>query len=81
MRNKTCKIGLSLAVALMLSSAALAAPETQLPAFETLDANVDGYISVEEAQEGKMLTDTFESADGNKDHMLDKVEYASVLAE
>ena len=81
MKKMARKISLSLAFALMLSGVALASTETQSASFEALDVNGDGYLSKEEAQEAKILTDAFELADVNKDNMLDQAEYASVASE
>jgi Ca2+-binding EF-hand superfamily protein len=81
MKKMVSKISLSLAFALMLSGIALASSESQLPSFETLDTNEDGYVTKEEAQEVKKLMDEFELADLNNDNMLDKTEYASITTE
>jgi Ca2+-binding EF-hand superfamily protein len=78
MKKMMRNISMCIASALMLSGVALAATETQPQSFETLDANEDGFISKEEAQEAKMMTDVFELADTNKDNMLDKAEYSQV---
>jgi hypothetical protein len=81
MKKMVSKISLSLAFALMLSGIALASSVSQLPSFETLDTNENGYVTKEEAQEVKKLMDEFELADLNNDNMLDKTEYASVTTE
>ncbi len=44
------------------------------PAFEELDANVDGAITSDEAQESWLAT-AFQSVDLNKDGVVDRNEY------
>ena len=46
----------------------------QKPAFEELDANVDGAITAAEAKESWLAT-AFQSVDVNKDGVVDRKEY------
>lgn len=59
--------------ALGFSAAALA--QSELPAFEDVDTNADGQISMEEAAAIEGLD--FATADANQDGVLDAEEYAA----
>lgn len=59
--------------ALGFSAAALA--QAELPAFEDVDTNADGQISMEEAAAIEGLD--FATADANQDGALDQEEYAA----
>lgn len=53
-----------------------AAQEAAAP-FGTLDADRDGFLSMEEAKQSKELTDRWDSADRNRDNRLDQAEFAA----
>lgn len=67
------KMALGLALALFAVSAFAAMPQ-----FESLDANGDGQISLEEAKASDSLMAVFQTADKNQDGQLDKTEYDAV---
>lgn len=66
-----------LLTALGFSAAALA--QASLPAFEEVDANADGQISMEEAAAIEGLE--FSTADANQDGALDREEYAAAQSQ
>jgi hypothetical protein len=53
-----------------------AMPTSQSSAFDTLDANKDGRISMPEASADPKLVEAFSSADKNGDGYLDASEFA-----
>jgi Ca2+-binding EF-hand superfamily protein len=67
--------------ALILSAAALAAASAlhaqSAPAFETLDANGDGKISVHEASSNDALFVAFKNLDKDRDGNLTREEFAA----
>lgn len=84
---KVTKKGLLISAAAFASSIALAgqAPEqdpsvempSEAPAFEQIDANADGLITITEAQD-TWLAENFELADADRDGAVTKAEYDNV---
>lgn len=68
---------LMVAAAFMLSTAAFAAGETNVPTFEFLDADQNGFITSEEAASCESLITDFATVDANQDGKLDQAEYAA----
>lgn len=64
--------------AMLVSGSAFAAAD-----FTVVDANADGFVTVEEAAIGapEITADTFKSADANGDGALSAEEYAVATAE
>ncbi|WP_296061165.1 hypothetical protein [uncultured Amphritea sp.] len=49
-----------------------------IPAFQAVDVNADGFISLEEAKSIEGLEQAFMMADSNKDGQLDETEYSEI---
>ncbi len=49
-----------------------------IPAFQAVDVNADGFISLEEAKSIEGLEQAFMMADINKDGQLDETEYSEI---
>jgi Ca2+-binding EF-hand superfamily protein len=76
MMNK--KDFLIIAVLTLLPLGAYAAQsDTTRENFNKLDANQDGYISQQEAQADKQLTDDWSKADKNQDGQIDISEFSA----
>lgn len=61
------------AIALTAASATVFAAD--IPDFQVVDVNADGFISLEEAKNVAGLEEAFMTADLNKDGQLDEAEY------
>ena len=69
---------LMVAAVFMLSNAAFAAAgQTNVPTFEYLDADQNGFITSEEAASCETLITDFATVDANQDGKLDQAEYAA----
>lgn len=68
---------LMVAAVFMLSTAAFAAGKTNVPTFEYLDADQNGFITSEEAASCETLITAFATVDANQDGKLDQDEYAA----
>ncbi|MGE4545497.1 MAG: hypothetical protein AB7D06_15465 [Pedobacter sp.] len=68
---------LMVAAVFMLSNAAFAAGQTNIPTFEYLDADQNGFITSEEAASCETLITDFATVDANQDGKLDQAEYAA----
>lgn len=66
---------LAAAIVALLPLAGVAADATGAGAFDTLDANKDGRISMPEASADPKLVEGFSKADKNSDGYLDKPEF------
>ncbi|SEQ91498.1 EF hand [Amphritea atlantica] len=64
------------AIALTATSATVFAAD--MPDFQVVDINADGFISLEEAKSVEGLEEAFMTADLNKDGQLDEAEYDEV---
>lgn len=65
-------------IGLVAGAAALAQDEAKAPAFETIDVNGDGYISVAEAQESEDVAGVFAELDSDSDGQISAEEYGKV---
>lgn len=66
------------ACSLCLMASIVMAAASKMPAFESLDVDRDGYVSVQEAAPCKALADCFVTADADEDGQLNPAEYASI---
>ena len=49
------------------------------PSFETVDSNLDGFITLDEA-EGSWLADVFAVVDANEDGLVNRSEYETAMS-
>jgi len=75
MRKKTSFI-IAVASAIVLSTAPAAAEE-YVQTFEQIDADGDGYISVEEAKVRTDLSENLQASDTNEDGKLNSAEFSA----
>lgn len=68
---------LMVAAVFMLSTATFAAGQNDIPTFEYLDADQNGFITSEEAASCETLITDFATVDANQDGKLDPAEYAA----
>jgi Ca2+-binding EF-hand superfamily protein len=69
-------VGLSIPFLAQADNAAMLSSEASVPAFEAVDTDKDGKITRQEASSFSALEITFDSADSNKDGVLDADELA-----
>jgi len=79
--NKICVRIIALLALVILASgfSAVVGAGEELPAFQQLDSNQDGYLSKDEAQGCQTLADCFSRADTNQDNQIDQTEYELVV--
>lgn len=79
--DKICVRIIALVALVVLASgfSAAAGAGEELPTFQQLDSNQDGYISQDEAQGCQTLADCFSRADTNQDNQIDQTEYELVV--
>lgn len=76
-RNSALLFGILTVLTWGMTSAQAAAVEAVPEAFDTLDANGDGFVTAREADGGKIAAEVFVAADRDHDGKLDTYEYVS----